>query len=89
MSNGILRDDFAIKVPGGVTKQRNNDGKAEEEGQRSQDQQARHDQPPCCHRHWVVGDDAERSNHRFAGAGMTIEHHWEGHHADAERDERE
>ena len=78
-----------IEMPGGVPEQRNDDGKAEEERQRSRHQQYRDDQSPGRHRHRIACDRAQRRHHRIAGAGMTIEHQRERHHADAKRDERE
>ena len=77
-----------VEMPGGVAEQRDHDRKAEEERQRSHHQQHRDDQAPCRHRHRIARHRAQRRHHGFAGAGMTVEHQRERHHADAERDQR-
>src|ERR1700730_17741922 len=50
---GIGRDHLAIEMPSGMAEQRDYDGKAKEERQRSQNQQHRDDQPPRRHRYRV------------------------------------
>src|SRR5712671_6881434 len=49
-------DRFPIEMPGGMAKQWDDDGKAEEERQRSRDQQDGHDQSPERHRHRIPCD---------------------------------
>src|SRR6266404_6445945 len=79
---GIRRDHPAIKMPGSVAEQWDDDGEPEEERQRSQNQQYRDDQSPRCHRYRVSRNGAERGYHRVGGAGMTVEHQRERNHAD-------
>ena len=85
---GIRRDHLAIEMPGGVAEQRDDDGKPEEQRQRSQHQQHRDDQSPCRHRHRILRHRPQRCHHGVAGAGMTVEHQRERDHADAQRHQR-
>ena len=53
-----------------MAEQRQDDGKAEEERQRSQNQQHRDDQSPRRHRCGVSRNGAERGYHGIGGAGV-------------------
>src|ERR1700730_4193269 len=72
-----------IKMPGGMTEHRQNDGETDEERHRTDHQQSRTNQPPYGHRKRVLLHCPQRRPDRVYRRRMPVEHQRKRHNTDA------